>query len=321
MIKTSQRWLLLLHQVPPAPPYLRARILRRLKHIGALALKNSVYVLPDGEDALEDFQWLLKEIRGEGGDAWVLRTEAVAGLSDESIQESFRQLREADYGELLTEAKDLIEGQAKNGSGNDALNPQAALRKLRKRFDEISRIDFFDAPGKQEVVTLMTKIEQSSSKQGRQTHPTTTPASGFSGRRWVTRRGIKIDRTACCWLIHRFIDNAADFSFVDPDQYVHNEGELRFDMFEGEFTHEGESCSFEVLMERFALGESPVRAIAEIIHDLDLKDAKFGRPETAGVAALIEGLALRHAVDAQRAEEGLVIFDALYARLRSVPDE
>ena len=301
VIQEKQRWLLLIHQVPPSPPYLRAKILRRLKQIGALPLKNSAYLLPDGEDAVEDFQWLLKEIRGEGGEAWVLRTEAVAGFTDESIRQSFRALREADYQELLTEAQ---------------ASPEAGLRKLRKRYEELSRIDFFNAPGKQEVLTLMNEIEQKMSKRDQERGPA-SPGSGFNGRTWVTRRGIKIDRTACCWLIRRFIDESAKFSFVDTNQYVHREGELRFDMFEGEFTHVGEFCSFEVLMDRLGLQDAPLRAVAEIVHDLDLKDAKFGRPEAAGVAALIEGLGLRHADDAQRMEEGLVIFDALYARLRS----
>jgi hypothetical protein len=279
--------------------------LRRLKQIGALALKNSAYLLPDGEDAMEDFQWLLKEVRSEGGEAWVLRTEAVAGLTDEEIRGAFRKLREADYQELLVGAQAIVEAQANDGTD---------LRKLRKRYDEVSRIDFFGAPGKQEVEKLMNEIEQTLATRSR---VTTSPASGFSSRRWVTRHGIKIDRTACCWLIRHFIDPAAEFSFVDPNQYVHREGELRFDMFEGEFTHEGESCSFEVLADRFGLREPPVRAIAEIVHDLDLKDAKYGRPETAGVAALIEGLGVRHEGDAKRMEEGMVIFDALFARLRS----
>lgn len=316
MTRKPQRWLLLLHQVPPSPPYLRAKILRRLKAIGALALKKSAYLLPDGDEATEDFQWLLKQIRSESGEAWVLRTEAVGGLSDDSIRESFRQLRAADYAELVAEAKALREARPKNDSGDDALSPAVALRKLRKRYDEVSRIDFFDAPGKQEVVTLMKELEQTLARRGREIRPA-PPASGFNGRRWVTRLGIKIDRTACCWLIRRFIDPAAEFSFVDPNQYIHGEGELRFDMFEGEYTHEGESCSFEVLMDRFGLAEPALRTISEIVHDLDLKDAKFGRPETAGVAALIEGLGLRHADDRQRVQEGLVIFDALYARLRS----
>jgi hypothetical protein len=290
-------WLLLLHQVPPNPPYLRAKILRRLRQIGAFALKNSAYLLIDNEEAAEDFQWLLKEIRADGGDGWVLRAELVAGLTDDSIKESFREMRAADYRQLLA----------------DAQSADAGLRKIRKRFEEIARIDFFDAPGKQEVLNLMKEMERglNTAEAG------SSAAAEFKGRRWITRRGIKVDRTACCWLIMRFIDANAEITFVDPNQYVHRDGEIRFDMFEGEITHEGDRCSFEVLMERCDLHAPALGAVAEIVHDLDLKDAKFGRPETAGVAAMIEGLALRHQDDQQRMKEGLVIFDSLYARLRT----
>jgi hypothetical protein len=290
-------WMLLLHQLPPSPPYLRAKILRRLKQIGALALKNSAYLLPDSEEATEDFQWLLKEIRADGGDGWVLRTELVAGLTDDSVKESFREMRAADYRQLLA----------------DAQSADAGLRKIRKRFDEITRIDFFDAPGKQEVLNLMKEMEGGVHTTG----GGSAAGAEFKGRRWITRRGIKVDRTACCWLIVRFIDANAEISFVDPNQYVHREGEIRFDMFEGEITHEGDRCSFEVLMEQCDLSAPALGAVAEIVHDLDLKDAKFGRPETAGVAAMIEGLALRHQDDQQRMKEGLVIFDSLFARLRT----
>jgi hypothetical protein len=290
-------WLLLLHQIPPNPPYLRAKILRRLRQIGAFALKNSAYLLPESEEAAEDFQWLLKEILADGGDGWVLRTEVVARLTDDSIKESFREMRAADYRQLLA----------------DAQSPDAGLRKIRKRFDEIARIDFFEAPGKQEVLNLMKGMEQRLQRRESQS----ARAAEFQGRRWITRRGIKVDRTACCWLILRFIDANATISFVDPNQYVYSEGEIRFDMFEGEITHEGDRCSFEVLAERCDLREPALGAVAEIVHDLDLKDAKFGRPETAGVAAMLEGLALRHQDDQQRMKEGLVLFDSLYARLRT----
>ena len=290
-------WLLLLHQVPPNPPYLRAKILRRLRQIGAFALKNSAYLLPDSEEAAEDFQWLLKEIRADGGDGWVLRTELVAGLTDDAIKESFCEMRAADYRQLLA----------------DAQSPEAGFRKIRKRFDEIVRIDFFEAAGKQEVLNLMKEMERGLHRP----EAASVVTSEFRGRRWITRRGIKVDRTACCWLIQRFIDADAEISFVDPNQYVHREGEIRFDMFEGEITHEGDRCSFEVLSERCNLRAPALAAVAEIVHDLDLKDTKFGRPETAGVAAMLEGLALRHQDDQQRMKEGLVIFDSLYARLRT----
>ena len=86
-------WLLLLHQIPPKPPYSRAKILRRLSQAGALPLKNSAYMLPFGEDTLEDFQWICGEITDVGGKAWLFRTEAVAGISSDQIEESFRALR------------------------------------------------------------------------------------------------------------------------------------------------------------------------------------------------------------------------------------
>jgi hypothetical protein len=303
-------WLLLLHQIPPSPPYLRARVLRRLKQIGALPLKNSAYLLPDSESALEDLQWLLKEIQSDGGEGWILRTEAVAGLTDGSIRESFRKLRSQDYGELR------IETQTLHSQVDEIPSRDTALRRLKKRYEEIGRIDFFQASGKEEVLALMTEIEQTLRSAQQARADTGQPATAvFDHRRWVTRQGIKIDRTACCWLILRFIDPAAEICFVDPNQHRHREGDLRFDMFEGEFTHEGESCSFEVLLNRFGLHDPALVAIGEIVHDLDLKDGKFGRPEAAGIAALIDGLGLRHSGDAQRLEEGLMIFDALRARL------
>src|SRR5262249_61636995 len=93
------------------------------------------------------------------------------------------------------------------------------------------------------------------------------------GAVWVTRRGIHVDRMASAWLIRRFIDPAAHFRFVDPRSYRQEVGELRFDMFEAEFTHEGDLCTFAVLLSRFGLSAPALRAIAEMVHDVDLKDA------------------------------------------------
>ena len=305
------KWLLLVHQVPPSPSYLRARILKRLKDIGAVALKKSAYLLPYSEEALEDFQWLLSEIRSDGGEGWVFRVSTIAGLNDDSIRETFLAVRAADYRELLAEVEGLATAD-EEGEGNTG----AALRKLRKRYADINNIDFFGAPGKKEVLSAMEAIDKHL-KGGVRQAESGEAQTDLKGRRWVTRRGIKIDRTACCWLIRRMIDPAAEFVFVDPQQYRHQAGDQRFDMFEGEYTHEGDRCSFEVLLDRFQLESAGLRVIAEIVHDLDLKDGKFGRPEGTGVAAMIDGLAFRHSEDTKRMEEGLVIFDALYARLQS----
>ena len=151
-------------------------------------------------------------------------------------------------------------------------------------------------------------------------HPAHAPASSlgeYQNRAWVTRKGIKVDRIGSAWLIRRFVDPAARFLFVDPQQYRHAERELRFDMFEGEFTHQGELCTFEVLVRHFGLDEAAIAAVAEVVHDIDLKESKFQRPEAAGIAPLIDGIALRHSDDMRRLEEGAVLFDSLYAQMKS----
>jgi hypothetical protein len=117
---------------------------------------------------------------------------------------------------------------------------------------------------------------------------------------------------ASAWLISRFIDRAAKFKWVAPKGYVPKKRELRFDMFEAEFTHIGESCTFEVLLQRCGLKDRGLQAIAEIVHDIDVKDERYRRPETAGVAAMIAGIALASGDDDERLARARGAFDQLY---------
>jgi len=134
-------------------------------------------------------------------------------------------------------------------------------------------------------------------------------------RVWVTRRGIKVDRIGSAWLIRKAIDPEARFKFVDPAGYVPEPGELRFDMFDGEYTHEGPSCTFETLLARFDLADPALAALGEIVHDVDCKDASYERAEAAGLAAFIQGLVATTADDLVRLERGSMMFDALHASL------
>ena len=138
----------------------------------------------------------------------------------------------------------------------------------------------------------------------------------YRGRTWVTRPGVRVDRLASAWWIRRFLDPEARFAFaVDRSKPV--AGQLRFDMFEAEFTHEGDKCTFEVLLDHFAVDDPALRAIAEVVHDLDLKDGKFGRPETEGIGRVIAGIASPGNADEQRLQLGQGLFDALYAAFGS----
>src|SRR5262249_40249627 len=137
----------------------------------------------------------------------------------------------------------------------------------------------------------------------------------YTGRTWVTRRGIHIDRIASAWLIRRFVDAKARFRFVDPKEPP-RPGELRFDMVGGDFTHEGDRCTFETLVARTGLSDRGLTDIAEIVHDIDLKDEKFGRPEAPGIERMVTGLVLANAEDEARLERGRLLFDELYQSFR-----
>ena len=133
------------------------------------------------------------------------------------------------------------------------------------------------------------------------------------GSTWVTREGVKVDRIASAWLIRRFIDPEARFKFVPARGYAAQPGEVRFDMYGGEYTHEGDRCTFETLVARFGLREPALRKIAEIVHDVDCKDDKFGRAEAGGLASMVQGIASGHSHDADRIARGSAAMDDLYA--------
>ena len=153
-------------------------------------------------------------------------------------------------------------------------------------------------------------------KQKATEQPKTDAIGGLRGKTWVTRQGVHIDRIASGWLIRRFVDPEARFKFVSGKGYRSQPNELRFDMFEAEFTHEGDKCTFEVLVYRAGLKDSALRAIAEIIHDVDLKDNKFGREEAAGIRTLIDGIAAATTSDPERIERGTAVFNHLYEYFR-----
>ena len=309
---TPPRWLLLIHQIPPVPAYLRVKVGRRLTRIGAVALKNSVYVLPRTEGSVEDFQWLRREILESGGDATIVDAQLVDGISDADAEALFRTARDADYDSVAADARTLH----KQTRGKLVAEKRAALEadvvRLERRVAEIVAVDFFGASGRERATAALRVLrERLDPAQGTSNHA--VKRESYQGRVWVTRAGIHVDRIASAWLIRRFIDAAATFKFVPSKGYVPEPNELRFDMFEAEFSHEGELCTFEVLCQRMALKEPGLPAIAEVVHDIDLKDAKFGRPETEGVAAQIAGIALLYRDDDARLAHGAELCEQLLA--------
>jgi hypothetical protein len=305
------RWLLLMHQLPPKPAGLRVKVWRRLQQQGAVAIKNSVYALPLSESAREDFQWLAREIAESGGEATVCAAELVGGLNDGQVQALFHAARDAQYADVAREARQLATSVERR-KRDDALPLEVS--RLRKHLEEVVTIDFLGAPGRETAEDLVNRLERMLAARTKTTSPT-VPAPQPSVPRaavWVTRRGIHVDRMASAWLIRRFIDPTARLRFVDPRTYRHERGEQRFDMLDAEFTHEGDLCTFEVLLSRFRLTALALRAIGEMVHDVDLKDTKFARPETAGFERAIAGIAMGHPQDEVRLERASALLDDLH---------
>ncbi|MDP1966390.1 MAG: chromate resistance protein [Reyranella sp.] len=302
------RWLLLIHQLPAKPAYARVKIWRRLKGLGAVTVKNSVYALPSNAETREDFAWLVKEIAELDGEAFVCEAALVDGISDTEVQALFDSARDEDYAGISAAAREIA------GAGATQADLATQVARLRKQLDEIVAIDFFGADGREPAEGLVSGLEAGLHKEGDAVTTTETKAASdpLKGRTWVTRQGVQIDRIASAWLIRRFIDPAARFKFVPGTGNAAQPGELRFDMFEGEFTHRGDRCTFEVLLADAKLDDPALAAIGEIIHDIDLKDGKYGREEAAGIRSLVAGIASSHNDDTQRLERGAVLLDDLY---------
>ena len=290
-------WLLLLHQLPAKPAYARVKLWRRLQSLGAVAVKNSVYALPASSQAQEDFEWALKEITAAGGEGMIVEARLIDGLSDDAVRGLFNSAREADYRALAKEIRAVEKGAA-----------PAQVARLRAEAVRIAAIDFFGANGREDVEARLAALVGPDAAPA----PASAPLVSGSGHIWVTRRDVHVERIGSAWLIRHFIDPDATFKFVPAKGYKPRRGELRFDMFEAEFTHEGDRCTFEVLLQKSGLDEPALTAISEIVHDIDLKDGKFARAEAGGIAALIDGLAQADISDQERVERGAQLFDNLY---------
>lgn len=314
---STPRWYLLIHQLPPEPLYLRAKIRQRLAKVGAVALKNAVYVLPLEEDCLEDFEWIGEEAVSGGGEAYVCEADFRDAKTNAALVERFRRERDADYAALARSIREWTrKARRRSGANPPEEDLPSRLARSRRRFDEIVRIDLFRAKGRVEAERLLGALERavpSGRDAGRRKKPR---AAELSNRTWVTRKGIKVDRIASAWLVRRFLDPKARFRFIDPGRETARSGETTFDMVGGDFTHEADRCTFETLHRRAGLKDPALVPVSEIVHEIDLKDGKFGRPETRGIERLVTGIVNACARDEERLDRGFALFDELYESFR-----
>lgn len=310
MNETPTTLLLLLVGLPPQPSSLRVRVWRRLRSLGAVALKRSAYLLPDTPERYEDFQWLAQEIEREGGEATLIRVEQIENLPPEAVRRLFHEPRDRDYRQLAARYRRVIQRLDKKSRGSAV--PEE-LTRLAKDHQRIRDVDFFDAPGGaevrrlEEVIAMRTRRPEPTAREPRPTLDLTT----LRGRKWVTRPRPHIDRIASAWLIRRFIDPQAEFVFAPPAEFPKDA--IPFDAPGVELSHQGEDCTFETLVKRARLRDRRLTRLAELVHEADLRDGKFPHEAARGIDVAVRALLAASPDDHQVLAQGMALFEGLYA--------
>lgn len=306
-------WLTFMHHVGKGSAYLRVKVWRELRAIGALQVRNSAWMLPSNSAACTTLVRLLRTVEASGGSAVVAESRLVAGMTDGQLIAAFQAARDRDYFDLIGDLP-VVKPGARPTSVRRA-EIAAAIGRARRRLQELQTIDYFAAPAREAAAAAISALEH-------RLIPAAVPAPRRPGladlrdRVWVTRANVHVDRMACAWLIRRFLDPQARFRFVPGLSYRARKNEVRFDMADAEFTHEGDRCSFEVLHAYCGRVDDALRTIAEIVHTLDVADDKFERPEASGLGNILAGIVAAHRDDAARIERAGAVFDDLYASFR-----
>ena len=300
-------WLLLTFTLPGKRASKRVEVWRKLQRYGIVPLGNSGYLLPNSPVNEERFEWLATEIRKYEGDASVVHVESIDNISTPQLIARFSEARSQEYQDLISEIeKFLAIPQYEQGAGR--------LARLRNRFQEIVDVDFFGSPLQKKVGRLLASADTKRSAK-RVPQAAKINPQNYKNRTWVTRPRPGVDRSASAWLIRRFIDPKAQFTFAPEDKVP--DGAVPFDMFHAEgFGHRGDNCTFETLQKDFRIQDAKVKVIAEIIHDADISDEKFGRKEGLGIDHVLKGWARQGIPDTELLDRGMRLMEGLYYSLK-----
>jgi hypothetical protein len=281
---------------------------RRLRRLGAVSPTGGVYILPEQDECIEAFQWLAQEIRQAQGEVLVMRVGQFDGLTDGQVIERFRQARDEEYSEIEPQLVALE--QAVSTSTDKRTDLQDSLDKLRRRHADIKRVDYFNSPAGERIAARLTALQQNLvSEKLFEADVALASLTSYRDRRWVTRPRPHVDRLACAWLIRHFINPDAVIRYAlepEPD-------EISFDMTEAHFGHQGLLCTIETMIRAFQLNTPGLGTLAEIVHEIDLRDGQYSHPEQTGVDAILKGWLVAQLSDAELEAHGIALFEGLYA--------
>jgi hypothetical protein len=302
------------HELPSRSSNARVATWRRLKAIGAVPLRSSLYLLPNTDACAADFEWMRAQIGALRGTSVVFMADTADPADTNRLIDTFRQISTVEYRRLSRDIERLRAslGRATRAGSRPDGRQRQALRRLLERREGVERRDFFRAEGREAVLAAIDGLEALGSGAAPELGAAAPAMKDFQGRTWLTRPRPGVDRMASAWLIRRFIDPGATFGFV-PQPVP---GGVTFDMPEGDFTHRGSLCTFEVLADHFHVSDPAVRRLAQLVHALDLKDGRYDVPEAMAVERLINGLRATPGADSTLLEQGIALFEVLAASLR-----
>ena len=256
-----------------------------------------------------------------GGDGAFVRTADIRTVNDADVKKLFLRQSEQEFG-ILEKHIDALERKLQSvvkGTKGPATGDLAVqFAKIAKEVEDARKRDFFSSPTGDAASRRMQTLEAGLRGGGRTAGERSAAipprrARDYQGRTWATRKNPFVDRMASAWLIRRFIDAKAVFAFINEKELASiGRKAVAFDLHGGEFTHVGDLCTFEVLVRSFGIKDRSVRRVAEIVHDLDVKDDKYGKPETAGVEDILSGIRKTSRNDADALERGMAVFEMLY---------
>jgi hypothetical protein len=305
-------WVVFSYSLPSQASTPRVTLWRRLRRLGAISPTGSVFILPAHDECLEAFQWLAQEIRQAKGEALVMHVPQFEGLDDGRVITLFNQARQEEYEEVAAQLGELKHQIEARDEAADLRDFQSTLHKLQKQQAEVARVDYFQCPYGTTVAAQLNQISQLLSPNDK-IEPLLTKAhlAQYQKSRWVTRPRPHVDRLACIWLIRRYLNSEAAVRYSTTPE----SDEVAFDMEGAAFSHQGNLCTFEVMLRAFELDEAALFLMAEIVHEIDLRDGRYQRPEISGIDATLRGWLLANMPDSELEAHGLALFDGLFAAL------
>lgn len=294
------------------------RVWRALQKIEALPVKNSVYLLPEKESFYNSLLKISQDIKENGGEASLFKAQ-FGPVDTEKFIEQYNDNLKGHWDKTIQELREHLKTVKKRPRPEELMMLDHVIIRLRGIIKLLSERDVFGTNEREVARDLLLSLEDKLGGKVPGLKVLKGEKTAYHKKIWVTRKDLHVDRLASAWLIKRYIDPEAKFLFVNMNDYRASSNHILFDVHGGHFTHQGELCTFEVLQLLFEPKNKALKAIAEIIHNLDIKDSKFARKESEGVKALLDGLILNYPEDDKRLTAAIELFSGLeksFSKLR-----